>query len=190
MPCVQRITAEDLCGSFIGWQCRIRQIAMRSEGGRPSTGMQPCVTDTQGTDILARMTVLMNQKNPRESLDFFRHQVLKTHDPNLVRERGLAYLQSSYYQGADLFSDKLTALFYEPSEVANLLCTSGECVLEFAQYSQSYELVCKIRPLPEDDLSFQSTLWHNRIFNPHMPPEICVLEFSPQWQLSKAEPPP
>jgi hypothetical protein len=29
---------------FLGWQCRIRQYAVRHGGGRPSSGMRPSVS--------------------------------------------------------------------------------------------------------------------------------------------------
>ena len=35
--------AQALRDEFIGWQCRIRQIAVREGGGRPSSGMRPRV---------------------------------------------------------------------------------------------------------------------------------------------------
>ena len=33
--------AKTLRDDFLAWQCRIRQIAMRQDGGRPSPGMRP-----------------------------------------------------------------------------------------------------------------------------------------------------
>ena len=35
--------AEGLQQRFLGWQCRLRQIAMRQGEGQPSDGMQPRV---------------------------------------------------------------------------------------------------------------------------------------------------
>ena len=37
------IQAEGLQQRFLGWQCRLRQIAMRQREGQPSDGMQPRV---------------------------------------------------------------------------------------------------------------------------------------------------
>lgn len=34
------VAAKTLRDDFIAWQCRIRQIAMRQDGGRPSPGMR------------------------------------------------------------------------------------------------------------------------------------------------------
>ena len=38
-------TAAKRRDSFLDWQCRIRQVAMREEGGRPSPGMRPRVLE-------------------------------------------------------------------------------------------------------------------------------------------------
>src|SRR5262245_24708716 len=40
------VKSNSLREDFLAWQCRIRQIAMRQDGGRPSPGMRPRVLDT------------------------------------------------------------------------------------------------------------------------------------------------
>ncbi len=49
---------------FLGWQCRIREHAMRHHGGRPSPGMRPRVARPDGTEIAAAVTVLLIQAEP------------------------------------------------------------------------------------------------------------------------------
>jgi hypothetical protein len=51
--------AQKLRDDFLGWQCRIRQIAMRQDSGRPSPGMRPRVLDTAGREIAPALTVLI-----------------------------------------------------------------------------------------------------------------------------------
>ena len=92
---------------FLEWQCRIRQVAMREEGGRPSPGMQPRVLDGAGLEMAPALTVLMIPKEPEESTAFFRYQVMKTPDPRAVYERALTFLQADYFQDPDAFSDRL-----------------------------------------------------------------------------------
>ena len=75
---------------FLGWQCRIRQIAMRQDGGRPSPGMRPRVLSTTGREIAPALTVLIIPRDPEESTAFLRFQVQKTLDPRDIYERGLA----------------------------------------------------------------------------------------------------
>ena len=43
--------ARALHQQFLGWQCRVRQLAVREAGGRPSAGMRPRVTTTAGEEI-------------------------------------------------------------------------------------------------------------------------------------------
>ncbi len=38
----------DIRDHFLAWQCRIRQMAMREQGGRPSPGMRPRVLTVAG----------------------------------------------------------------------------------------------------------------------------------------------
>jgi len=129
---------------FFGWQCRIRQIAMRQAGGRPSPGMRPRVLDGSGRELSSALTVLIIPRDPAESTDFFRFQVLKTADPRDLYERALGYLQADYFQRPVRFSDLLTAAFPAQSELAASLVTDGKCVLEFDQFSQRYRLPCAV----------------------------------------------
>ena len=45
--------SQNLRDHFLAWQCRIRQIAMRQDGGRPSPGMRPRVLNTAGREVCA-----------------------------------------------------------------------------------------------------------------------------------------
>ena len=67
--------------SFLGWQCRLRQLAMRQAEGRPTNGMRP--EDTVGDDPkpLGQITVLVLKAEPEEITAQFRHMVQKTNDP-------------------------------------------------------------------------------------------------------------
>ena len=57
---------------FIGWQCRIRQHAFRTQGGRPSPGMRPRVLDADGGEISPGVTVLLIEEEPAETIAQFR----------------------------------------------------------------------------------------------------------------------
>lgn len=174
--------------SFLGWQCRIRQIAMRRDNGRPSPGMQPRVISCDGKEILEKMTVLIRPKAATDSIAFFRHQLRKSNDPKLVRERGLTYLQSTHYQKSQKFSDKITALFFNPSPTADTLIEEKKCILEFAQSNQTYCFQTNVRALDSEDEGFQATIWHNRLFNPNIPHNVYVLEFQPSWDTAQSNP--
>ncbi len=175
---------------FLGWQCRIRQIAMRRDGGRPSAGMRPRVLLAGGREVAPAVTVLLVPVQPEESTSFFRHQLRKSNDPRLVYERVLEYLQGTHFQQPRGFSDEMTAVFAPDSDVARVLLDAGECILEFSQYSQSYRMFCAVRAVPCGAPVHEATLWHNRAFNPNLPNEVHVLAFRPDWQSAQADPMP
>ena len=82
----------------------------------------------------------------------------------------------------------MTALFSKGSALPLSLLDAGNCVLEFAQFSQSYRLVCTVDELDNEQDAAQATIWHNRLFNPDLPAAIQILAFQPDWHASTAEP--
>lgn len=182
-----RSPADDLRDHFLGWQCRIRQVAMRQDGGRPSPGMRPRVLNTAGRELAPALTVLIVPKQPAVSTAFFRYQVQKTPDPRDVYERGLAYLQADHFQQPGTFSDQLLAVLLPDSSVASALLDAGECVLEFDQFRQRYRLPCGVARLPPGDVAREAAIWHNRLFNPALPDDVLTLAFQPDWSRATAE---
>jgi hypothetical protein len=180
--------AQKLRDNFLGWQCRIRQIAMRQDGGRPSPGMRPRVLDTAGREVAPALTVLIVPKESAETTALFRFQVQKTSDPRDVYERGLTLLQADYFQQPESFSDRLTALLPGGSALTATLLAEHACILEFDQFRQFYRLPSRVSALPSGDPAREATLWHNRLFNPSLPDDVQVLAFRPNWDLAEATP--
>jgi hypothetical protein len=181
---------KDIRDHFLGWQCRIRQIAMREQGGRPSPGMRPRVLASSGQELAPALTVLMIPAEPEESTAFFRYQVMRTADPRDVYERALAYLQAEYFQMPGTFSDTLVSVLPHGSELAATLTGEERCVLEFDQFNQRYRVPCAVRKLPAGDAQREAAVWHNRLFNPALPQAIHVLAFKPDWASALADPGP
>lgn len=152
--------------------------------------MRPRLLSAEGHELSPGLSIVIVPEAPHESTEFFRFQILKTHDPRQVYEKGLTYLQATHFQKPNSFSDRLTALFSKDAELPKHLLAEGRCILEFAQFSQSYRLDCKIEVLDYDDDAAQATIWHNRLFNPNLPAEIQILAFSPDWGVSEADPAP
>ena len=175
---------------FIGWQCRIRQFAMRQDGGRPSPGMRPRVYTPDGSVLSDGLTVLLVPYETGEHTAFFRFQVLKTNDQRTTYEKGLAYLQGTYYQLPGEFTDEMTALFPQDSALSGAMLKAGEVLLEFDQFSQTYKMMCSVRKLPARDPARDLTLWHNRLFNPQIPARAVVLGLTPNWRNAQAHPGP
>src|SRR5215204_3638186 len=123
-------STDEIRDHFLGWQCRIRQIAMRQEGGRPSPGMRPRLLTNAGRELSPALTVLIVPSEPEESTAFFRFQVQKTHDAREIYGRGLAFLQADYFQQPKLFGDRLTAVLPDGSPLALELTAEGACLLE------------------------------------------------------------
>jgi hypothetical protein len=174
--------AERLRGEFVAWQCRIRQLAVRELGGRPTPGMRPRATSIAGAEVSPGITVLLNRAEPADVIKQFRYLVLKTQDPMERHAKALDYLASAYFQHPHLFSDAMTALFGPVSVIADRLVAARRCVLDFAQFGQTYRIPCDIESLPEADERFQVTYWHNRLFNHAMPAGVQVVSFAPDWR--------
>jgi len=173
---------------FMGWQCRIRQHAMRTEKGRPSEGMRPDVSRADGT-ALGAIVVVIAEKDPVAATAQFRHVVQRTMDPAERFEKALAVLSSAYFQKARQFEPRLLALFGPGSPAAAALVADGRCVLSFRQFSQSYRLPCRVALLAADDPFAQALVWHNAMFNPNQPPDCVPLAFAPVWDEGTAFPP-
>ena len=178
--------AQALKDEFLGWQCRIRQLAVREMGGRPTAGMRPRLSTLEGEEIAPGITVLIMREEPWESAQLFRHQYLKTQDPVERYDKALEITSASYFQHPQAFSDVMTALFGPGSDLARRLVRLGRCILDFSQYSQAYRLPCAIERLAEDDGFYQATYWHNSLYNPAMPAGVEILAFTPDWPRASA----
>ena len=174
---------------FLGWQCRIRQHAVRTESGRPSAGMRPRVLDGTGALLAEAITVLIVPRDPTATIYRFRHLARRTHDPAERFQRAIETLADAYFQRPRDFSDQMTAVFAPESDLASRLLRSETCVLAFAQFSQDYRLPCEVSELPAEDPAWQHTYWHNLLFNPALPPGPRILAFSPNWAKAEADPP-
>jgi len=171
--------------SFLTWQCNIRQIAMREDGGRPSSGMCPRVLDDNGSELAPELTVLLAPKESKECTAFLRFQVMKSADPRETYEKALHYLQADYYQDPKSFSDRLLATLPADAPLANAVLAAKRCVLDFAQGRYTYRLPCKVKRLDADDADRDAAIWHNRVFNRTLPETVQVLAFKPDWKMAE-----
>jgi hypothetical protein len=185
---MKRISNEALRDHFLGWQCRIRQIAVRQFDGQPMPAMQPTVWSRKGELLSQRMTILFIKAEPAESTAYFRHQLQRTHDHAEARASGLAFLAADYFQDPLSFSDEMTAVFPAASPLAATILAQRPVLLDFDQFSQHYRISCKVRRLKTDAPARQATLWHNRLFNPNLAGDAAILAFKPDWKSAEADP--
>lgn len=173
---------------FMGWQCRIRQHAMRTGKGRPSEGMRPTVLRADGSELGA-IVVLIVEREPAMTTAQFRHLVQRTMDPAERFEKAVEFLSSAYFQKAREFEPRLFALFGPASPAAAALVADGACTLVFSQFSQSYRLPARVEELDGNNAFAQALIWHNAMFNPAQPPGCVPLAFEPLWNEGTARPP-
>ncbi len=150
--------------------------------------MMPRLT-VAGQDA-GRIAIVMNKQATPPFTAEFQHIVKRTHDPKERFEAALKYFQSTYYQDPMSFDDRLTAVFSLESALPQQLDGRDDCLLQFSQFNQTYELACRAGLLDQEDEVFQSTFWHNRLFNPSLPGALQILSFMPEWSLTRAEPVP
>lgn len=181
--------AEDVLGSaFLGWQCRIRQIAIREYGGRPTSGMRPVLEVAE--QRVGPITVVLNKRDHGETTTQFRFMAKKTHDPQERYEAAMRHLAAAYYQRPESFSDEMTALFAPEAALPQQIAGRADCVLIFEQFNQTWRLPCTARLLAEESPAYQATYWHNALFNPRLPSGTRIVAFAPDWSRADAEPPP
>lgn len=173
-----------LCERFLGWQCRLRQHAVRQLGGRPVPGMQPRVELPGGRD-LGRVTVLMVLREAEPVTAQFRHLAVKTQDPAERYQAVLRVLAAAYYQRHEDFTDQLVALFNLGARRAEELAEAGQAVLHFEQAAERYLLPAAVRALESGHPAYQSAYWHNYLFNPAMPAAMSALVFLPDWSAAR-----
>jgi hypothetical protein len=183
-----RVAPDALRDEFLGWQCRLRQLAVRQDGGRPSQGMKPRVgpdlgkqAEAEDISTLDPLVVLIVEREPEHATAHLRHLCRRSNDPKDRYDRVLSVLRAGYYQYPNRFSDAMTALFSSGSQRAAALRGRGSCVLHFDQYSQAYRIPCSVRSLANTNAAYQATFWHNAVFNPALPPHSEVLAFTPDW---------
>ena len=182
------VEADPLRRAFLFWQCRVRQIAMRENMGRPGGAIIAALTLSGETQPMSRVITVLAKTPAHSKTPEMRHIIASTHDPAHRREKALELFSETYYQNAREFSDILTATFPPGSPGGAAICVAGICTLTFEGYGQRFDLYCKASELSEEDPLFQASWCHNLLFNPSLHPEAVILCFEPNWGRSSAEP--
>ena len=101
---------------FIGWQCRVREFALRNEEGRPNEGMRPQIELKNGEVVFPAATLLIIPDHPDQTIRQFRFMALKTQDPKERYSKALQLLAAKFYQNAEDFSGAMSGIFSRSSE--------------------------------------------------------------------------
>ena len=169
---------------FMGWQCRVRQIAMRENLGRPDDAIAPYAYSEVTSESLGQIVTVICKLQAHSKTPELQHIFRHTNDPAERRDKALQLLSETYYQKHREFSDVLTATFMPNSYSANTLEKAGICRLEFDAYGHQFKLRCKVTKLGSSHPNYQATWWHNLLFNPNLNPDILILGFEPDWKSS------
>lgn len=184
----QSFSDHPLRNAFLKWQCRVRQMAMRDNDGRPDDAIMPAVVLPDQDEPMGHIITVMSKAPGYSVTPELEHMSAKTNDPALRRDAAIRFLSAGYYQKAAEFSDILTATFPPGSEGATQIHTAGQCRLVFDAFTQRFDLTCKVWRLAPHNLLHQATMAHNKLFNPAIPPNTEMLGFEPDWSASSADP--
>lgn len=172
--------------AFLRWQCHVRQLTMRTGGGKPDDGMMPQVWI--GAEMVGHIITVLN-KTPEYSVTAeLSHMAAKELDPAKRRDQALRFLSATHYQKAAQFSDVLTATFPPGSAGAARLIAASRVRLVFDAYAQRFDLRCTVSQLARGSALYRATWAHNFLFNPALPPGTEVLAFEPDWSGSSSDP--
>ncbi len=174
--------------AFLKWQCRVRQVSMRDNAGRPDDAITPELFLAGQDEALGAIITIMNKSPGYSVTPEMNHMAAKTNDPAQRRQAALTFFSSTYYQKATEFSDILTATFPPDSPGAAQIRNADHVRLHFDAYNQTFDLTCKVWRLAAHNPLYQSTVAHNKLFNPSFPPGTEVLGFEPNWDQSKSDP--
>ncbi|MEX0317317.1 MAG: hypothetical protein AB3N21_05180 [Ruegeria sp.] len=180
----QTMSDDPLRMTFLKWQCRVRQIAMRDAEGRPDDAISPAVLLAGKTEPMGHIITVLNKAPGYSMTPEFEHMAAKTNDPAQRRDQAIRFLSATYFQKAAEFSDILTATFPPGSPGADRLHAAQRVTLVFEAYAQRFDLDCKVWKLAPHNPLHRATMAHNRLFNPNLPGDTVVLGFEPDWAAS------
>ena len=171
--------------AFLKWQCRVRQIMMRQNEGKPNNAIMPELVFNKEEKIGSIITQIV--KSPQHSVtQELVHLAKKTYDPAQRREQAIKFLSATYYQKFKEFADIITATFQEDSRGAELILSSKKCFLNFEAYNQRFFINVKPVKLKGSHFASEATIAHNQLFNPMFNPKSQVVGFFPNWEESEA----
>ena len=174
--------------AFLKWQCRVRQMAMRDNQGRPDDAITPALFLPGQTEPMGYIITLLNKLPGYSVTPELLHMAKSTNDPAQRRDQAIRFFSATYYQKAAEFSDILTATFPPGSPGAAAIRAAGTVRLRYEAYAQAFDLSCKVWKLAPHNPLYQATMAHNRLFNPALPQDTAVLGFEPDWDASSSEP--
>ena len=110
---------------FIKWQCRVRQIAMRNNNGRPDDSISPVVLLPNEKEPVGKIITVLSKDIAFSRTPELKHLFKRTFDPLQRREKAIEFFSETYFQKHKEFSDILTATFQPNSIGAETITKNG-----------------------------------------------------------------
>ena len=107
--------------AFLRWQCRVRQISMRENFGRPDSAIKPALTLTGKSEPIGNIITVLSRTPSHSRTPEMRHMFQSIFDPSQRREKAIQFFSEMYYQKFRHFSDTLTAAFPPNSPAAEAI---------------------------------------------------------------------
>ena len=177
----------DIKNTFMKWQCRVRQIIMRNNYGKPDASIMPNVFLNHDKINLGKIITVLSKDIPFSKLPEMKHISKVNFDLSKRREKAIQLFSEYYYQNYKEFSPVLTATFQPDSLGAKKIIKSTVCSLVFEAYNHNFKLDCEVELLRKEDPLYQATWWHNSLFNSSLHPDTLILAFNVNWSSSLDE---
>ena len=115
---------------------------------------------------VANIITLMNKTPGYSVTPELLQMARKTNDPAQRRDQAIRFFSATYYQKAIEFSDILTATFPPVHQVRHQYAMQARFACVSKHICRCLILLCKVwRLVPQNPL-YQTTMAHNRLFNP------------------------
>ena len=88
--------ASSLRDTFMGWQCRVRQIAMRNNLGRPDYGVTPHAYLEPNKEPLGQIVTVICKSQSYSKIPELQHIYKITNDPAQRRDKAVQLFSDTY----------------------------------------------------------------------------------------------
>ena len=82
--------------SFLYWQCRVRQISMRDNMGRPDDSIAPALTLAGEMEPMCRVITLLSKAAPYSKMPEMQHIIKSTNDPAVRRRKAVEFFSEIF----------------------------------------------------------------------------------------------
>ena len=142
--------------------------------------MRPRVMLRNGSEISPAITVLLVELEPDATADVLCHIGRKSQDPQGRYEEGLKLCRQVTICTRKIFA-ATSQLRFHPIVFGKNASYRGILYTSFRGGARAVRIPCQVEQLDKDAPAYKMTYWHNFLFNPTLPSDVCILAFHPDW---------